>query len=173
MNATDTEAFREFVVSRSPALLRTAYLLVGDRDRAEDLLQTALVKTYLAWRRIRDTGAVEAYTRRVLMTTATSWWRRRTYLELPGEVPDSLSQAAADAIDERLDRDTLWPHLLALPARQRAVLVCRFYEHMTLAETAETLGFTVGTAKSHLARALATLREDDLPHAETATGVHR
>src|SRR5215831_18131519 len=125
----DAAAFHEFVVARSPALLRSAYLLVGDRDRAEDLVQTALVKTYLAWRRIRDTGAVEAYARRVLMTTATSWWRRRTYLENPGEVPDRASDAAADAFDERLDRDVLWPLLLALPIRQRAVLVCRFYEH--------------------------------------------
>jgi RNA polymerase sigma-70 factor (ECF subfamily) len=175
MNRADTEAFREFVVARSPALLRSAYLLVGDRDRAEDLLQTALVKTYLSWWRIRDAGAVEAYARRILMTTATSWWRRRPYLEQPGDVPDAASPAAADALDERLDRDALWPHLMALPARQRAVLVCHFYEHMTLVETAQTLGFTVGTAKSHLARALATLRArlaDDHPQTtHAATGV--
>jgi RNA polymerase sigma-70 factor (sigma-E family) len=175
MNQADREAFREFVAARSPALLRSAYLLVGDRDRAEDLLQTALVKTYLSWSRIRDSGAVEAYARRTLMTTATSWWRRRSYLEQPGDVPDTASLAAADALDERIDRDLLWPHLLALPVRQRAVLVCRFYERMTLAETAQTLGFTVGTAKSHLARALATLRERLADHhpqtTHSATGV--
>lgn len=174
---TDAAAFHEFVVTRSPALLRSAYLLVGDRDRAEDLVQVALVKTYLAWRRIRDSGAVEAYARRVLMTTATSWWRRRTYLENSGDVPDRASAAASDAFDERIDRDALWPHLLALPVRQRAVLVCHFYEHMTLAETAQALGFSTGTAKSHLARALATLRRrlsaEQPYHTPTVTGAHR
>jgi RNA polymerase sigma-70 factor (sigma-E family) len=158
VNQADRDAFAQFVAGRSASLLRSAYLLVGTRERAEDLVQAALVKTYLAWPQIRDTGAVEAYTRRVLVNTATSWWRRRPYLERPGDVPDRPSPAAADALDAALDRDQLWPHMRALPPRQRAVLVCRFYEHMSLAETAETLGLSIGTVKSHLARALETLR---------------
>jgi RNA polymerase sigma-70 factor (sigma-E family) len=158
VNQADRDAFAAFVAGRSTSLLRSAYLLVGTRDRAEDIVQSALVKTYLAWPRLRDPGALEAYTRRVLVTTAISWWRRRPYLERPGEVPDRPSQADADAMDATLDRDVLWPHLRALPPRQRAVLVCRFYEHMSLAETAETLGVSVGTVKGYLARALETLR---------------
>jgi len=82
MNADAETEFREFVAARSPALLRSAYLLVGgDWALAEDLLQAALIKTYLAWGRIRDPGARERYVRTTLATTATSWWRRRWHGE--------------------------------------------------------------------------------------------
>ena len=84
------EQFREFVSSRSAALLRTAYLLTGDWANAEDLLQTALTKTYLAWLRLGTIDAVEPYARRVLVTTATSWWRRRWHGEKPtGSLPET------------------------------------------------------------------------------------
>ena len=156
MDRAAEEAFRGFVATRSMALLRSAYLLVGDRGRAEDLLQTALIKTYLAWSRIRDINAVEAYVRRTMVTTATSWWRGRWYREHAVErLPDG------DGVDElaaRLERDAIWEHLRALPAKQRAVLVLRFYEDMSEAEIAETLGVNRGTVKSHAARALSALR---------------
>jgi RNA polymerase sigma-70 factor (sigma-E family) len=148
--------FRDFVTARSPALLRTAYLLGGDWATAEDLLQVALTKTYLAWLRLGTIDAVEPYARRVLVNTATSWWRRRWHGERPTEVLPDLP--ASDGLDERLERDRLWRHVITLPARQRAVLVLRFYEDQSEAETARLLGVSVGTVKSQCARALATLR---------------
>lgn len=153
---TVEEEFREFVVARSAALLRTAYLLAGDWASAEDLLQTALTKTYLAWKRLGEIGAVEPYARRVLVNTATSWWRRRWHGERPTEVLPE--RAVPDDLDARLERDLLWRHIRALPARQRAVLVLRYYEDLSEAQTAELLGVSVGTVKSQCARALTTLR---------------
>jgi RNA polymerase sigma-70 factor (ECF subfamily) len=150
------EQFRVFVAGRSSALLRTAYLLTGDWANAEDLLQTALTKTYLAWRRLGQIDAVEPYARRVLVTTATSWWRRRWHGEKPtGTLPE---ESGPDGTDERAERDLLWRFVLGLPPRQRAVLVLRFYEDLTEAETARLLDISVGTVKSQCARALATLR---------------
>ncbi len=148
--------FRQFVAARSASLQRTAYLLVGDWSHAEDVLQTALTKTYLAWKRLGEIEAVEAYARRVLVTTATSWWRRRWHGERPTEIMPE--HATPDLLDERLERHVMWRHVQALPTRQRAVLVLRFYEDLTEAETARVLGVAVGTVKSQSARALATLR---------------
>jgi len=151
------DEFREFVAARSAALLRSAYLLAGDWATAEDLLQTALTKTYLAWRRLGEIEAVEPYARRVLVNTATSWWRRRWHGERPTEfLPE---RAVADATEEQLDRDLLWKHVKALPTRQRAVLVLRFYEDMSEAQTAELLDISPGTVKSQTSRALGTLRQ--------------
>lgn len=151
------DEFREFVAARSAALLRSAYLLAGDWATAEDLLQTALTKTYLAWKRLGEIEAVEPYARRVLVNTATSWWRRRWHGERPTEfLPE---RAVADATEEQLDRDLLWKHVKALPARQRAVLVLRFYEDMSEAQTAELLDISAGTVKSQTSRALGTLRQ--------------
>lgn len=151
------DEFREFVTVRSGALLRTAYLLAGDWSTAEDLLQTALTKTYLAWKRLGQIEAVEPYARRVLVNTATSWWRRRWHGERPTEfLPET---AAPDRLDEQLDRDVLWKHVKALPARQRAVLVLRFYEDMSEAQTAAILNISAGTVKSQTSRALGTLRK--------------
>lgn len=151
------EDFREFVALRSKALLRTAYLLAGDWATAEDLLQIALTKTFLAWKRLGHIEAVEPYARRVLVNTSTSWWRRRWHGERPTEIlPES---AAPDRLEESLERDAMWRHVRALPNRQRAVLVLRYYEDQSEAETARLLGVSVGTVKSQTSRALATLRE--------------
>jgi RNA polymerase sigma-70 factor (sigma-E family) len=151
------DEFREFVAVRSAALLRSAYLLAGDWATAEDLLQTTLTKTYIAWKRLGEIEAVEPYARRVLVNTATSWWRRRWHGERPTEfLPE---RAVADSTDEQLDRDLLWKHVKALPTRQRAVLVLRFYEDMSEAQTAELLDISPGTVKSQTSRALGTLRQ--------------
>ncbi|WP_212840578.1 SigE family RNA polymerase sigma factor [Catellatospora sp. IY07-71] len=151
------DEFREFVTARSAALLRTAYLLAGDWATAEDLLQTALTKTYLAWKRLGQIEAVEPYARRVLVNTATSWWRRRWHGERPTEfLPE---RAAPDNLEEQLERDVLWKHVKALPTRQRAVLVLRFYEDMSEAQTAALLQISPGTVKSQTSRALGTLRQ--------------
>ncbi|MFG2047271.1 SigE family RNA polymerase sigma factor [Micromonospora sp. NPDC048935] len=150
------EQFREFVAARSAALLRTAYLLTGDWATAEDLLQTALTKTYLAWKRLGGIEAVEPYARRVMVNTSTSWWRRRWHGERPTEVLPE--RAGVDEISQQLDRDLLWRHLRQLPHRQRAVLVLRYYEDMSEAQTAAMLDISPGTVKSQASRALATLR---------------
>jgi RNA polymerase sigma-70 factor (sigma-E family) len=164
--------FRTFVTERSATLLRTAYLLGGDWATAEDLLQIALTKTYLAWRRLGEIEAVDAYARRVLVNTATSWWRRRWHGERPTEVlPD---RPAPDRIDERIERDQLWRHVTSLPSRQRAVLVLRYYEDLSEADTAHLLHISVGTVKSQCARAIATLRrklaEDGIEPAAIGVG---
>ena len=156
MDVADEDAFRAFVASRTAALLRSAYLLVGDHGQAEDLVQTALVKTYLAWSRIREPAAVESYVRRTMATTATSWWRGRRFRERVVEtLPD---RADADHVDPSLERDSMWSHLRELPARQRAVLVLRYYENLSEAEIADALGCSRGTVKSQASDALAHLR---------------
>ncbi|RZT82498.1 RNA polymerase sigma-70 factor (sigma-E family) [Micromonospora violae] len=166
------EQFREFVAARSAALLRTAYLLTGDWATAEDLLQTALTKTYLAWKRLGGIEAVEPYARRVMVNTSTSWWRRRWHGERPTEVLPE--RAGVDEIEQQLDRDLLWRHLRELPNRQRAVLVLRYYEDMSEAQTAAMLDISLGTVKSQTSRALATLRRRlgaDAPDLAAAAGV--
>jgi RNA polymerase sigma-70 factor (sigma-E family) len=165
------EQFREFVAARSAALLRTAYLLTGDWATAEDLLQTALTKTYLAWKRLGGIEAVESYARRVMVNTSTSWWRRRWHGERPTEVLPE--RAGVDEISQQLDRDLLWRHLRQLPTRQRAVLVLRYYEDMSEAQTAAMLNISPGTVKSQASRALATLRRrmgTDAPDLTAAAG---
>ena len=152
----DRSGFDEFVATRSRALLRTAYLLTGDHGLAEDLLQTALAKCWFSWGRID--GPPEPYVRRALATTYATWWRRRWRGEQPtGELPDRGDPAATAPVD---DRDALWRALGALPRRQRAVVVLRYYEDLTEAETAIALGISTGTVKSQAAKALATLRRD-------------
>jgi RNA polymerase sigma-70 factor (sigma-E family) len=157
VDAHGREAFEAFVAGRSPALLRTAYLLTGNRTDAEDLLQTALAKTYLAWGRIREHEAVDAYVRRVLVTTQTSFWRRRRPEALYDEVPE---QAGRDHHADSDLHDALWTALARLSRKQRAAVVLRYYEDLSEAETARVLGVSVGTVKSTTSRALALLRED-------------
>ncbi len=157
------EAFAAYVVGRRRSLLRAAWLLTGDWHLAEDLVQTALAKAYLAWRRIDEP---DAYVRRVLVTTYVTWWRRRWNAEQPtGELPDT----PADAVDTDLRRQVL-DVLRTLPRRQRAVVVLRYFEDLTEAETAAALGCSVGTVKSTTSRALAVLRESlDAPARAVAT----
>jgi len=152
----DRSGFDEFVATRSPALLRTAYLLTGDHGLAEDLLQTALAKCWFAWGRID--GPPEPYVRRALATTYATWWRRKWRAERPTGV---LPERPAEPRHVLEDRDALWRALGALPRRQRAVVVLRYYEDLSEAETASALGVSVGTVKSQAAKALATLRRDD------------
>jgi RNA polymerase sigma-70 factor (sigma-E family) len=150
----DEAEFDSFVVARSRALLRTAYLLVHDEALAEDLLQTSLAKAWFAWRRIE--GDPEAYVRRILVTTSASWWRRRWTRETPSaELPDRTAAPGTP------DWQDLWDAIGHLPRRQRAVVVLRYLEDRTEAETAHLLGCSVGTVKSQCAKALAKLRLDE------------
>ena len=163
--------FPAYVAARHAALLRMAYLVTGDRHDAEDLLQTALAKTYLAWDRIEDKCAADAYVRRVLINTHTSWWRRRKVDEYPtDDVPEP--RTGHDAMADWDRRAALWAALGRLPRRQRAMVVLRFYEGLTEAETARTLGVAVGTVKSTVSRALEKLRQDaGLRDAERASAL--
>ena len=173
MDEQGREAFRAYVAGRSPALLRTAYLLTGQRADAEDLLQTALAKTYLAWDRIRDREALDGYVRRVMVNTLTSRWRRKKLDEHPSAtLPERRSER--DATEDLALHDALWTALAQLPKRQRAMVVLRYYEDLTEAETADVLGVSVGTVKSTTSRALMKLRDSsglrDDPRAALPSG---
>ena len=160
------EQFEAFVAARSGQLLRTAYLLTHDHGLAEDLVQTALAKSWFAWSRIE--GDPEPYVRKVLVNTYSSWWRRRWTGEHPTEV---LPETGTDEPADPTDRTDLWAALERLPRRQRAVIVLRYFEDLTEAETARLLGCTVGTVKSQTSKAFAKLRIDPaLLDADPAAG---
>src|SRR5262249_40578862 len=112
----DVAAFSELVATRSPALLRMAYLVVGDHHLSQDLLQEALVKTYVAWPRLRDVSKAEAYVRRSMVTTAISWRRRRSFHERP--VDDLPSKSNADPTEGLVVHDLVWEQVCSLPPKQ-------------------------------------------------------
>ena len=154
----DTAGFCEFVTSRQSALLRTAYQLTGNRADAEDLVQAVLAKTFQAWDRIEDRGALDGYVRRTMVNTQISWWRRRRVEEYPtDELPDRAAAGPPAGSDWG---DTLRRAVDRLPQRMRAAVLLRYYEDMTEAETASALGVTPGTVKSTVSRAMAKLRAD-------------
>lgn len=155
----DTEEFCDFVTARSGALFRVAYLLLGDHQLAQDLVQESLAKTYVAWPRLRDVANAEAYTRKVIATTAISWRRRRSFHERPAEhLPEQPGSTSDDVATTVVVHDALWAHLLALPPRQRAAIVLRHYLDLSEAEAAETMGCSVGAVKSSTSTGLRTLR---------------
>lgn len=156
MDAEAEQAFREFVVGRSAVLQRSAYLLTGDREEAKDAVQAALVRVYLAWPRIQRRDAVEAYTRKVLLREVLSWRRRRRLLLVPMAVLPEVP--ARDAIERIGEHDDVVASVLQLPPRQRAVVVLRYYDDLSEAQTAAALGITVGAVKTHASRGLARLR---------------
>jgi len=157
VKARDQSAFAEFAAGRAVALHRAAYLLVGDQQLAQDLVQEALIKTYVAWPRLRDPGNAEAYCRKAMTTTAITWFRRKGWRnERPAETVPDLGHEYDDASAQRV---TLWQALLELPVRQRASLVLRFYEDLTEAQTADVMGCAVGTVKSQVSAALRKLRD--------------
>ncbi|MFI6458278.1 SigE family RNA polymerase sigma factor [Streptosporangium amethystogenes] len=149
------EEFREYVVARGPALLRAAYQLTGNPSDAEDLLQVALVKTYLAWDRIQDHAALDRYVRRTMVNINISWWRRRKLEEYPSEELPEPMLAGGPHLPERVEQA-----LDRLPTRMRTAVVLRYYEDMTESEIAKTLGISVGTVKSTVSRGMAKLRGD-------------
>jgi RNA polymerase sigma-70 factor (sigma-E family) len=143
-------SFEQFVTARRAALLRTAYLLAGHPDDAEDLLQVALAKAYPHWRRIADRP--EPYVRRIMARESVDRWRE-TLIAAPVE-PQTADET--DAHDRRLQLATA---LQSLSPRQRAVVVLRYFDDLTERETAQLLGISVGTVKSHARDALARLRD--------------
>jgi len=154
----DRREFDEFVVTRSSRLLRTAFLLTHDWALAEDLLQTALAKSWFAWGRLGEDP--EPYVRKILVNTYASWWRRHWRGETPTEsLPDGRAHGS-DPTSQIDDRDELWQALGRLPRRQQAVIVLRYFEDLTEAQTAEALRVSTGTVKSQTSKALARLRLD-------------
>ena len=156
MDREDAEDFRQFTAARSAALLRTAYLLTGDRGHAEDLVQSALTKAYRHWGKVRRSGVPEAYVRRILVNERNSRWRRERSREVVGDVPD---RPGVDEAQAYADRDEIWQALQAMSPRTRAVLVLRYWEDLSEAQTAGLLGCTVGTVKSQASRGLRKLAE--------------
>ncbi|WP_020578647.1 SigE family RNA polymerase sigma factor [Actinopolymorpha alba] len=154
------EEFSAYVATRQRALIRTAYLLTGDHHSAEDLVQIALARTYVAWNRIRDKQGLDAYVRRTMINEHTGWWRRawRRLEHSTDVVPDHSTRPGTDHAASSADRDEMWDLVCTLPPRQRAAVVLRYFEDLSEAETAEALGCSVGTVKSQTSRALATLR---------------
>ncbi|MGZ4451053.1 MAG: SigE family RNA polymerase sigma factor [Nocardioides sp.] len=146
------DGFETFVAARRQALVRTAYLLTGSREDAEDLVQVALVKAVPHWHRIAEHP--EAYVRRIVARESVSRWRRRRWREVAtGDLPETGTAPSAAE-----DREVLRAALLGLPPRQRAVIVLRYYEDLTERQTAEVLGIAVGTVKSQARDGLAALR---------------
>ncbi|GAA0386493.1 RNA polymerase sigma24 factor [Acrocarpospora corrugata] len=156
MTEEDDAAFDEFLAARSTALLRTAVLVCGASPHdAEDLVQGAMEKVYRHWARIRHDNP-EAYARRVVVNAAISRSRRKRVLqEISFARPP---ETAVDTPDHGM-RDALMTELRKLPARMRAVIVLRYWEDMSEAETAAALGCSAGTVKSQAARGLARIRE--------------
>ena len=148
--------FSAYMEARQASLLRTAYLISGDRHTAEDLVQTALAKLYLAWDRVEDRGSLDGYVRRVIVNEHNSLWRRpfKRREHATDELPES---AAPQTVSGGRDAD-LWALVQTLPRKQRAAVVLRYYGELSEAETAEVLGVSVGTVKSQTSRALAALR---------------
>jgi RNA polymerase sigma-70 factor (sigma-E family) len=154
--AIDSERdFVEYVEARQQALVRFAYLLTSDHHTAEDLVQTALAKTYLTWDRLRDRGAVDSYVRRIIVNENTSMWRRAwKRRERSSEIlPDR------GTVDPDVEtRDAMWNVVQSLPPRQRAAVVLRYYEDLSEADTAAVLGCSLGNVKSQTSRGLAAMR---------------
>ena len=152
---SDRDSFEQYVAARRGALLRTAYLLTGHREDAEDLVQVALVKVVPKWSRIADDP--EPYVRKVLVHESVSRWRRRRWREVHTDrLPESPVEGPGT------DRVALQQALARLAPRQRAVVVLRYYDDLTEAETARLLGVSVGTVKSQARDALARLRAEAL-----------
>ncbi|MFG2059555.1 SigE family RNA polymerase sigma factor [Micromonospora sp. NPDC048930] len=158
MHGDDERQFTSWVDARAPALRRTAFLICGDWHAADDAAQTTLTKLYLAWPRLSRRDEIDGYAWRVLVRSLTDEWRRPwRRREHPVDlVPD---RAAADDPTARLDRQRLVLDALAgLPGRQRAALVLRFWQDLSIEQTAAALGCSAGAVKSHTARGLQTLR---------------
>jgi RNA polymerase sigma-70 factor (sigma-E family) len=156
MSGTPTDGeFAEFVEAAWPGLYRTAYLILGEHQLAEDLVQTTLTKTYASWGKVREPAAALGYARVVLAHTAASWFRRRSWRnEHPTESMPDEPQSPADPSD----RPALMAALSKLPPRQRAVVVLRYFDDLSVREVARAMSISEGTVKSQTAHALDRLR---------------
>jgi RNA polymerase sigma-70 factor (sigma-E family) len=150
--------FDEFVASRLDALLRLAGVLAGDRLTAEDVVQEVLLRASRQWSRITAAGTPDAYVRRMVVNEYVSWRRKWGRLIPTAEIVDQRQEP--DHAERHAERAELAQRLDRLPARQRAVVVLRYYEGMSDEAIAGLLGCSTGTVRSHASRALAVLRVD-------------
>ncbi|HUY46427.1 MAG TPA: SigE family RNA polymerase sigma factor [Streptosporangiaceae bacterium] len=156
--STRRDEFGQFMAARWPGLVRLGYGLTGDRWLAEDVAQAALASAYAAWWRVRRADDPDAYVRRILINTCNRRFRRHRVAEHarePRELPDSVIADPSDVIGER---SVLLAALRELPARQRAIVVLRYWDDLSDAQVAATLGCSAGTVRSQASRALAKLR---------------
>ncbi|GIE53544.1 SigE family RNA polymerase sigma factor [Actinoplanes nipponensis] len=153
--------YEEFADSRLGALLRYAVMLTGDPHTAQDLVQDTMVRVQLNWRRVAASDSPDGYVRKMLtnqfIDLRRGSWLRRVLLRAE---PDPAPAVPTDHAHETAERDRIWGMLAKLPRRQRAALVLRFYEDLPDADIAEALGCAVGTVRSSISRALATLRAE-------------
>jgi len=167
---TTDVGFAAFVREHTPALLRTAYLLTGSGQAAEELVQDTLVRLYPKWHRVEQAEAPLAYVRRSLANGFVNQQRRASRREYAyADVPERADDR--DPFGQLADRDEIWARLAVLPERQRAALVLRFYEGLSDDDAADALGCRVGTVRSLVSRGLASLRsamsaEATLPFAQ-------
>lgn len=157
MTPAAEQAFAEFAVASRGRLRRTAYLMCGDWDRARDHVQEALVRVYVRWPKLQRRGGELAYARRAVASVVIDESRRRSSRELPTD-PDLAIASPEDVAAAVTDRAALMAALAALPARQRACVVLRYFEELDVRETATALGCSEGTVKSQTSRALSSLR---------------
>ncbi|MEV6302322.1 SigE family RNA polymerase sigma factor [Actinoplanes sp. NPDC051861] len=150
--------FEEYAYARGPALIRLARLLCGDEHRAEDLVQDVLARAYARWGRIARTDRPDLYVRRMLVNAHHSWWRRPTNREATVAEPADTA-GAGDTAAELAERDELWRQVRALPAKQRTVIVLRYYEDLDDTTIAEIMNCATGTVRTHAKRGLDALRE--------------
>jgi RNA polymerase sigma-70 factor (sigma-E family) len=157
VDSSAEERFTAWAQQRVSRLHRTAYLLCGDWHVAEDLVQDSLSRAALHWKRIEKLDQPDAYVRRILINLANARRRRRSsYERTSGSLPDA---GVSDGAEDRAARDDLLTALRALPARQRAAVVLRYFDQLSEAETAQALGCAVGTVKSQTSRALLALQQ--------------
>ena len=153
----DEAAFVEFAAAVRGKLRRTAYLLCGDWDQASDHVQEGLIRVYVAWPRLTRAGREYAYARKAVVSAFLDHARRRSSTEVPAE-PDRDVPSGQDVAESVALRTALMSALTGLPSRQRACVVLRFFDDLSVADTAAVLGCTEGTVKSQTSRALASLR---------------
>jgi RNA polymerase sigma-70 factor (sigma-E family) len=152
--------YERYAMARAPALRRTAYLLCGDWARAEDLVQSALVKLYVAWRRAAHADNLDAYVRKILLRCWLDENRRGHGREVSvGELFDTAGTVVVPPEEQLALRDALLGALRRMPAGQRACVVLRYWEDLSVAQTAALLDITESTVKSQSSRGLALLRE--------------
>ena len=157
MTREDREAaYADYVVSRQGYLRRIAYALCGDWDRADDLLQSALVKLYVAWPRVHRDGREDAYARQILVRTNIDAHRRAWHREQPGL--EGHDEATPDPTSVVSERSELFEALQRLPEMQRKVVLFRHWLDLSVEQTAAELGIGTGTVKSHTSRGLAALQ---------------
>ena len=170
--------FEEFASTRLPGLLRYAVVLTGDRELAQDVVQEALARAHVRWRQVERAGSPDAYVRRMVLNEFLSWRRRWQVRQVRavGERLVELSDArpgGRDHAQDVVEADELWARLAALPPRQRAVLVLRYYEQLDDADIADLLECSAATVRSHASKALTTLRLRSEQQADLSAGGRR